>query len=67
VFEVRNPDEAGLPKANMSSSYIFAREDKYFLYPNNYNHYNSFYNNTFQHGGISLEEVICPIITLKSK
>jgi len=67
VFEVRNPDEAGLPKANMSSSYIFAKEDKYFLYPNNYNHYNSFYNNTFQHGGISLEEVICPIITLKSK
>jgi len=67
VFEVRNPDEAKLPKANMSSSYIFAKEDKYFLYPNNYNHYNAFYNNTFQHGGISLEEVICPIITLKSK
>lgn len=67
VFEVRNPDEAGLPRANMSSSYIFAREDKYFLYPNNYNHYNSFYNNTFQHGGVSLEEVICPFISLKSK
>jgi hypothetical protein len=67
VFEVRNPDEAGLPKANMSSSYIFAREDKYFLYPNNYNHYNNFYNNTFQHGGISLEEVICPFISLTSK
>ncbi len=67
VLEVRNPDEAFLPKANISSSYIFALEDKYFLYPNNYNHYNNFFRNTFQHGGISLEEMICPVITLRSK
>jgi len=67
VLEVRNPDEAMLPKANISSSYIFALEDKYFLYPNNYNHYNNYFRNTFQHGGISLEEMICPVITLRSK
>lgn len=67
VLEIRNPEEVGLPKANMSSSYIFAKEDKYFLYPNNYNYYNNFYNNTFQHGGISLEEIICPIVSLSSK
>lgn len=67
VFEVRNPEEAGLPRANVSTSYIFARDNYYFLYPNNYNYYNNFYRDTFQHGGISLEEMICPIIELSSK
>lgn len=67
VLAIRNPDEIGLPKSNMSSSYIFAKEDAYFLYPNNYNYYNKFYKNTFQHGGISLEELICPFVILNSK
>lgn len=67
VLEIRKPEDAGLPSPNVSSSYIFAKEDKYFLYPNNYNHYHNYYKNTFQHGGISLEEMICPVITLKSK
>ena len=67
VLEVRKPADAGLPAPNVSSSYIFAKEDKFFLYPNNYNHYHNYYKNTFQHGGISLEEVVCPIIRLKSK
>jgi len=67
VFEIKKPEEAGLPRPNISSSYIFAKEDKYFLYPNNYNHYNVYYRNTFQHGGISLEEMICPVIRLISK
>lgn len=67
VLEVRKPADAGLPSPNVSSSYIFAKEDKYFLYPNNYNHYHNYYKNTFQHGGISLEEIICPVIRLKSK
>ena len=67
VLELKKPEEAGLPRPNISSSYIFAKEDKYFLYPNNYNHYNTYYRNTFQHGGISLEEMICPIIRLVSK
>jgi CheY-like chemotaxis protein len=67
VLEVRKPEEAGLPRPHISASYIFAKEDKYFLYPNNYNHYNTYYRNTFQHGGISLEEMICPIIRLNAR
>jgi CheY-like chemotaxis protein len=67
VLEVRNPEKLLLPSPNISSTFIFATEDKYFLYPNNYNYYNSYYRDTFQHGGISLEEMICPIIGLRSK
>ncbi len=67
VLEVRDPAEAGLPRPNVSSAYIFAKDDKYFLYPNNYNYYNNYFRNTFQHGGISMEEMICPIITLGSR
>ena len=67
VFEVRDPAQAKLPRPNLSSSYIFAKEDYFFLYPNNYNHYNNYYKNTFQHGGISLEEVICPFARLRSR
>ena len=67
VFAIREPDKAGLPRPNISSTYIFAKEDHYFLYPNNYNQYLNYYKNTFQHGGISLEEIICPIIRLKTR
>ena len=67
VFEVKNPVEAGLPSPNMSSSYIFAKEDVFFLYPNNYGYYNNFFKDTFQHGGVSMEEMICPIIKLSPK
>ncbi|PSR13289.1 MAG: two-component system response regulator [Bacteroidetes bacterium] len=67
VLEIRDPLEAGLPRPNVSSTFIFAKEDKFFLYPNNYNHYNNYYRNTFQHGGISLEEMICPIIRLRRR
>lgn len=67
VLEVRDPLQAKLPRPNISSSYIFAKEDSFFLYPNNYNQYNNYYKNTFQHGGISLEEVICPFIRMRSK
>ena len=67
VLEIRDPKSIGLPRPNVSSTFIFAKEDVYFLYPNNYNYYNTYYRNTFQHGGISLEELICPVIRLKSK
>ena len=67
VLEIRDPHEVGLPKPNVSSSFIFAKEDLYFLYPNNYNYYNNYYYDTFQHGGISMEEMICPIISLKPR
>ncbi len=67
VLEVRNPHDAYLPKVNMSQTFIFAKEDMFFAYPNNYNHYVNYYRDTFQHGGISLEEVIIPFITLTAK
>jgi CheY-like chemotaxis protein len=61
VFHIRNPHDAMLPKLHVSSSFVFAKEDKYFVYPNNYNHFVNFYNETFQHGGISIEEMLIPI------
>lgn len=65
VFEVRKPDEAHLPKSNVSSSYIFALGNDFFAYPNNFNYYVNYYRDTFQHGGISLEEMLVPFIELK--
>ena len=67
VLEVRDPAEGGLPRPNVSSSFIFAKEDKFFLYPNNYNYYNNYYRDTFQHGGISMQEMICPVVYLSDK
>ena len=67
VLDYRNPSEVKLPTPNVSSTFIFAKNDSFFLYPNNYNYYNKFYKDTFQHGGISLEEMIIPIIKLRSK
>lgn len=67
VFEIKNPAQAFLPKVNVSQTFVIARENDFFAYPNNYNHYVKYYTNTFQHGGISLEEVIIPIITLLPK
>lgn len=67
VFEIRRPADAKLPAPNVSSSFIFAKEDLFFVYPNNYNHYVNYYKNTFQHGGISLEEIIVPIARFTSK
>jgi CheY-like chemotaxis protein len=67
VFEVTEPRKANLPQVNVSSSYIFAFGEDFLAYPNNFNYYSSYYRNTFQHGGISLEEMIVPIITLSPK
>lgn len=67
VFEIRNPENVGLPSPNLSSKYIFAMNSDFFAYPNNYNYYVSYYKNTFQHGGISMEEMLVPYITLMSK
>lgn len=67
VLAFRDPKLAGLPVPNVSSSFIFAKGDVFLCYPNNYNHYVNYYRNTFQHGGVSLEEVIVPIVRLESK
>jgi len=67
VFSVQNPQEAFLPKLKMSSEFVFARGQDFFVYPNNYNHFANYYENTFQHGGISLEEMIVPVIKMVPK
>jgi CheY-like chemotaxis protein len=67
VFEVRDPKLAYLPSRNVSTSYIFAHNNDFFAYPNNFNYYANYYKDTFQHGGISLEEVIIPLVTLVPK
>ena len=67
VYEVTQPAKIGLPSPNVSTSYIFAGKNDFFAYPNNYNYYVSYYKDTFQHGGISLEEMIIPLITMRPK
>tara|TARA_R110002020_G_scaffold154714_6_gene335184 strand:- start:69074 stop:70621 length:1548 start_codon:yes stop_codon:yes gene_type:complete len=67
VLAVTDPKKIHLPSINMSSSFIFARGDLFFAYPNNYNHYVSYYRNTYQHGGVSLEEMIIPFIVLNPR
>ena len=67
VYEVKNPSKLGLPAPNVSSTYIFATGRDFFAYPNNYNYYVQYYDGTFQHGGISLEEMLVPLITLTAK
>ena len=67
VYEIKQPKRVGLPAPNISSTYIFAMNRDFFAYPNNYNYYVSYYNDTFQHGGISMEEMLVPIVTLSPK
>lgn len=67
VFEIRNPERVGLPSPNLSTKYIFATGQNFFAYPNNYNYYVSYYKNTFQHGGISMEEMMIPFILMEAK
>jgi len=67
VFELRDPHKAMLPSPNISTSYIFATNDDFFAYPNNYNYYVNYYRHTFQHGGISMEEMLIPLITMEAK
>jgi DNA-binding response OmpR family regulator len=67
VFAIKEPHKAFLPTPNVSTSYVFATGNSFFAYPNNYNYYVSYYKDTFQHGGISMEEMLAPLITMKPR
>ncbi len=67
VFDVSRPADVQLPSPNLSTSYIFATGNRFFAYANDFNHYARYYSNTFQHGGVSMEEMIVPLVTLKGK
>lgn len=67
VFELKNPKAVFLPAPNISTTYIFAQNEDFFAYPNNYNYYVGYYKDTFQHGGISMEEMLVPLVTMQSK
>ena len=67
VFQVKNPEDAFLPKSNLSSEFVFCKNNSFFVYPNNFNHFLNHYKDTFQHGGISLEEMLIPFVRLTPK
>ena len=67
VFEMKNPEDIFLPRRHVTGGYIFCRENDFFAYPNNYNQYVQYYTDTFQHGGLSMEEVLVPLAVLRSK
>ncbi len=67
VYEITQPEKAQLPKSTVSSKYIFTMNDDFFAYPNNYNYYVKYYTHTYQHGGISMEEMILPMVSLRSR
>ena len=67
LFVIHDPRQAALPQPNLSTSYVFATGDTFFAYPNNYNYYVSYFRDTFQHGGISMEEMLIPLVTLEGR
>ncbi len=67
LFTIKDPSEAFLPKLHVSSRFVFASNDDFMAYPNNYNYHVNLYNNSFQHGGISLEEMIVPFVVMETK
>jgi hypothetical protein len=67
VYTVKQPKDANLPTLKLSAEFVFCREQDFFVYPNNFNHFVNLYNNTFQHGGISMEELLIPYIELQPK
>jgi hypothetical protein len=67
AIQITDPSKFKLPKRGVTASYIIAKEDFYFIYPTEYHKYLNYYKDTFQHGGISMEEMILPVITMESK
>jgi hypothetical protein len=67
AMQISNPEDIRIPKEGITVNNIIAKEDNYFVYPTDYHHYLNKYRDSFQHGGISMEEMIIPVIKLKSR
>jgi len=67
VFEIKNPEDIFMPMPNVSTRYIFATKDSFFAYPNNFNYFATLYKDTFQHGGVSMEEMMIPFVVMEPK
>ena len=67
LVEVKNPEDYELPRISLDNSFIFCRNNNYFIYQNNYNQYANHYKNSFQHGGISMEEMIIPFVVMRPR
>ena len=67
VYEITKPEQIQLPSSNLTSSYIFAYNHDFFVYNNDANRHIRYYRDTFQHGGISMEEMIVPFVVLQPK
>ena len=64
---LKDPSSFGLPSTGLGSNFLIAREDFYFVYPTNFNEYQRQYKDSFQHGGISLEEMVLPVAVMEPK
>ena len=67
VLKIKNPEDYGLPSFDVNTEYIISSDNKYFVYENQFHKYSNILKNSFQHGGISLDEVLVPLIHLKNK
>jgi len=67
ALNIKNPAEYKLPDLGINTNYLIAKENFYFVYPTNYHKFQTFFKDTFQHGGISMEEMILPIVTMTPK
>ena len=63
-LSIKNPDDYFLPKSSQNQNYIIAKSNYYFIYPNDFNYFKKTFENTYQHGGISIDEIVLPIIKL---
>ena len=67
VLEILDPAKLKLPTPHLNSKFIFAKEQRYFVYQNNFNHFANHFRNTYQHGGISMDEMIIPFIAMRPR
>ena len=67
AIRIKEPVKWGLPQRGVNTEYLLSKEDYFFVYPTNYHKYLEIYRGSFQHGGISLDEMVLPVVTLRGK